>query len=113
MVFKVVLTNVGGNGGRGGDVILECAPSVWDFRSLQHHLVCYSHLFVIVNNKLACQSSIEVIDSYAVLQRAGKGGHGAPKNMIGTCGEDKVLFGCSLYLQAADGVIAFIIRPFN
>ncbi|GAY38099.1 hypothetical protein CUMW_034140 [Citrus unshiu] len=81
----------GGNGGRGGDVILECSPSVWDFRSLQHHLVCYSHLFVIVNNKLACQSSIEVIDSYAVLQRAGKGGHGAPKNMIGTCGEDKVV----------------------
>lgn len=50
----VLVTNVGGNGGRGGDVILECSPSVWDFRSLQHHLVCYSHLFVNVNNILDC-----------------------------------------------------------
>lgn len=32
--------NVGGNGGRGGDVILECSPRVWDFSGLQHHLVC-------------------------------------------------------------------------
>lgn len=30
---------VGGNGGRGGDVILECSPAVWDFSSLQHHVV--------------------------------------------------------------------------
>lgn len=29
----------GGNGGRGGDVILECSPAVWDFSSLQHHVV--------------------------------------------------------------------------
>lgn len=31
---------IGGNGGRGGDVILECSAAVWDFSNLQHHLVC-------------------------------------------------------------------------
>ncbi|PIN08079.1 putative GTP-binding protein (ODN superfamily) [Handroanthus impetiginosus] len=51
----------GGNGGRGGDVILECSTAVWDFSSLQHH-----------NN-------------------AKRGGHGAPKNMIGSRGADKVV----------------------
>ncbi|KAM7262108.1 hypothetical protein ACFE04_021185 [Oxalis oulophora] len=50
----------GGNGGRGGDVILECSPSVWDFRGLQNHI------------------------------NAARGGNGASKNMIGTRGEDKV-----------------------
>nr|POE59724.1 putative gtp-binding protein obgm, mitochondrial [Quercus suber] len=52
----------GGNGGKGGDVILECSPTVWDFSGLQHHVA------------------------------ANKGGQGASKNMIGTRGEDKVLF---------------------
>ncbi|KAL6519608.1 hypothetical protein OROMI_032884 [Orobanche minor] len=51
----------GGNGGRGGDVILECSAAVWDFRSLQHHI------------------------------NAKRGGHGAPKNMIGSRGADKVV----------------------
>ncbi|KAL3632676.1 hypothetical protein CASFOL_025660 [Castilleja foliolosa] len=51
----------GGNGGRGGDVILECSPAVWDFRGLQHHI------------------------------NAKRGGHGAPKNMIGGRGSDKVV----------------------
>lgn len=51
----------GGNGGRGGDVILECSPSVWDFSGLQHH------------------------------SKARRGGNGAPKNMIGSRGEDKVV----------------------
>ncbi|KAJ4781733.1 GTPase obg [Rhynchospora pubera] len=51
----------GGNGGRGGDVILECSHSVWDFSALQHH----------VNAK--------------------RGGHGISKNQIGTRGSDKVV----------------------
>ncbi|CAM8967134.1 unnamed protein product [Rhodiola kirilowii] len=51
----------GGNGGRGGDVILECSPSVWDFSGLQHHT------------------------------NAKRGGHGAPKNRIGSRGADKVV----------------------
>ncbi|KAJ7980855.1 GTP-binding protein Obg/CgtA [Quillaja saponaria] len=51
----------GGNGGRGGDVILECSPTVWDFSGLQHHLI------------------------------SNRGGHGTSKNMIGTRGEDKVV----------------------
>ncbi|KAJ8765288.1 hypothetical protein K2173_011985 [Erythroxylum novogranatense] len=51
----------GGNGGRGGDVILECSPAVWDLSSLQPHVIAL------------------------------KGGHGAPKNMTGTRGEDKVV----------------------
>lgn len=50
----------GGNGGTGGDVILECSGSIWDFSSLQHHT------------------------------KAGRGGHGLPKNQIGTRGSDKV-----------------------
>jgi len=36
----VSVFNVGGNGGRGGDVILECSPRVWDFSGLKRHLVC-------------------------------------------------------------------------
>ncbi|XP_021894610.1 probable GTP-binding protein OBGM, mitochondrial isoform X1 [Carica papaya] len=51
----------GGNGGRGGDVILECTPTVWDFSSLQPHI------------------------------KANRGGQGTSKNMIGTRGEDKVV----------------------
>lgn len=31
--------NAGGNGGRGGDVVLESSASVWDLSNLQHHLV--------------------------------------------------------------------------
>ncbi|KAG6484561.1 probable GTP-binding protein OBGM, mitochondrial [Zingiber officinale] len=50
----------GGNGGRGGDVILECSPSVWDFSNLQHHL------------------------------NAQRGGHGTSKNKLGSRGLDKV-----------------------
>ncbi|XP_021716149.1 probable GTP-binding protein OBGM, mitochondrial [Chenopodium quinoa] len=51
----------GGNGGRGGDVILQCTSAVWDFRGLQHHIT------------------------------GGYGGHGASKNKIGSRGEDKVV----------------------
>ncbi|KAF6171898.1 hypothetical protein GIB67_011795 [Kingdonia uniflora] len=50
-----------GNGGRGGDIILECCPAVWDFRNLQHHM------------------------------NAKRGGHGASKNQIGSRGVDKVV----------------------
>ncbi|XP_058087335.1 probable GTP-binding protein OBGM, mitochondrial [Magnolia sinica] len=50
----------GGNGGRGGDVILECSAAVWDFSNLQHHL------------------------------NAKRGGHGVSKNKIGSRGADKV-----------------------
>ncbi|KAL5205084.1 hypothetical protein ABZP36_009955 [Zizania latifolia] len=50
----------GGNGGRGGDVILECSLSIWDFSSLQHHM------------------------------KASRGGHGVSKNQIGTRGSDKI-----------------------
>jgi hypothetical protein len=31
----------GGDGGTGGNVILECSRSVWDFSNLQHHTVCF------------------------------------------------------------------------
>ncbi|KAG8090347.1 hypothetical protein GUJ93_ZPchr0011g27069 [Zizania palustris] len=50
----------GGNGGRGGDVILECSLSIWDFSGLQHHM------------------------------KASRGGHGVSKNQIGTRGSDKI-----------------------
>ncbi|PHT84925.1 putative GTP-binding protein OBGM, mitochondrial [Capsicum annuum] len=51
----------GGNGGRGGDVILECSPTMWDLSALQHHI------------------------------NAKRGGNGSSKNMIGTRGADKVV----------------------
>lgn len=51
----------GGNGGRGGDVILECSPSVWDFSGLQRHV------------------------------HAKRGGHGSSKSMIGSRGADKIV----------------------
>ncbi|KAH7672744.1 P-loop containing nucleoside triphosphate hydrolase protein [Dioscorea alata] len=51
----------GGNGGRGGDVILECSPAVWDFSNLQHHL------------------------------NARGGGNGVSKNKVGSRGSDKVV----------------------
>ncbi|KAL2480883.1 putative GTP-binding protein OBGM [Abeliophyllum distichum] len=51
----------GGNGGRGGDVILECSTAVWDLSCLQHHI------------------------------NARRGGNGTPKNMIGSRGADKVV----------------------
>ncbi|KAB8116197.1 hypothetical protein EE612_057201 [Oryza sativa] len=50
----------GGNGGRGGDVILECSRSVWDFSGLQHHM------------------------------KASRGANGVSKNQIGTRGSDKI-----------------------
>ncbi|PHT39435.1 putative GTP-binding protein OBGM, mitochondrial [Capsicum baccatum] len=53
--------NAGGNGGRGGDVILECSPTMWDLSALQHHI------------------------------NAKRGGNGSSKNMIGTRGVDKVV----------------------
>eukprot|EP00252_Welwitschia_mirabilis_P026344 TRINITY_DN8632_c0_g1_i1.p1 TRINITY_DN8632_c0_g1~~TRINITY_DN8632_c0_g1_i1.p1 ORF type:complete len:510 (+),score=99.07 TRINITY_DN8632_c0_g1_i1:149-1678(+) len=51
----------GGDGGRGGDVILECSDLVWDLSNLQHHL------------------------------KAQKGGNGLPKNRVGSRGADKVV----------------------
>ncbi|XP_012569718.1 probable GTP-binding protein OBGM, mitochondrial isoform X2 [Cicer arietinum] len=65
----------GGGGGRGGDVILECSPRVWDFSGLQRHLV------------------------------SEKGGHGSSKNKIGTRGADKVVrvpIGTVLHLVSGD-----------
>lgn len=35
----VIEISSGGNGGRGGDVILECTHAVWDFSGLQPHVV--------------------------------------------------------------------------
>ncbi|XP_024965772.1 probable GTP-binding protein OBGM, mitochondrial [Cynara cardunculus var. scolymus] len=65
----------GGNGGRGGDVILECSSTVWDLSSLQHHI------------------------------NAKRGGHGASKNKIGSRGDDKVVLvpiGTVLHLVEGD-----------
>ncbi|KAJ4878961.1 putative GTP-binding protein OBGM [Raphanus sativus] len=65
----------GGNGGRGGDVILECTHAVWDFSGLQPHV------------------------------KGGKAGHGTSKNRIGNRGEDKVLqvpIGTVIHLQEGE-----------
>ncbi|KAK7856811.1 putative gtp-binding protein obgm [Quercus suber] len=58
----------GGNGGKGGDVILECSPQFGT------SVVCNIMLY------LWCPAGCK------------QGGQGASKNMIGTRGEDKVLF---------------------
>ncbi|VAI04589.1 unnamed protein product [Triticum turgidum subsp. durum] len=50
----------GGDGGTGGNVILECSRSVWDFSNLQHHT------------------------------KAVRGGNGLSKKQTGTRGPDKV-----------------------
>ncbi|OAY45782.1 hypothetical protein MANES_07G091000v8 [Manihot esculenta] len=47
------------NGGRGGDVILECSSAIWDFSGLHHHI------------------------------NVARGGNGASKSMIGTREKDK------------------------
>lgn len=49
LVLSVFGTNVGGNGGKGGDVILECSPTVWDFSGLQHHVVCNYPFLIFLN----------------------------------------------------------------
>ncbi|MED6152801.1 hypothetical protein PIB30_095437 [Stylosanthes scabra] len=74
----------GGNGGRGGDVILECSPRVWDFSGLQRHLI------------------------------AEKGGQGSSKNKIGTRGADKVVHvpvGTVLHLVSGDSPSMIKIQP--
>ncbi|KAE9592325.1 putative GTP-binding protein Obg/CgtA [Lupinus albus] len=71
----------GGNGGRGGDVILECSRRVWDFSGLQQHLI------------------------------AEKGGQGLSKNKIGTRGADKVVHvpvGTVLHLLSGD--IPYVVK---
>lgn len=93
--LSVFGTNKGGSGGRGGDVILECSPTVWDFSGLQHHIVCNS-TFVIVWQNISLVIN-EKIDRNGLLQTAKRGGPGASKNMIGTRGEDKVLFQICFY----------------
>ncbi|KAI3679867.1 hypothetical protein L2E82_50847 [Cichorium intybus] len=71
----------GGNGGRGGDVILECSPTIWDLSSLQHHI------------------------------NAKRGGHGASKNKIGSRGDDKVvLVPVGTVLHLVEGHIPSVVE---
>ncbi|KAK1394544.1 putative GTP-binding protein OBGM, mitochondrial [Heracleum sosnowskyi] len=71
----------GANGGRGGDVILECSPSLWDFSSLKHHI------------------------------NAQRGGNGASKNMIGSRGPDKVvLVPVGTVIHLVDGEIPVVVE---
>ncbi|KAD3068237.1 hypothetical protein E3N88_36117 [Mikania micrantha] len=70
----------GGNGGRGGDVILECSPTIWDLSSLQHHI------------------------------NAKRGGHGASKNKIGSRGDDKVvLVPVGTVLHLVEGEMPYMV----
>jgi hypothetical protein len=51
--FTSILCSLGGNGGRGGDVFLECSHSVWDFSGLQHHVVCFTkNRFINLGNEV-------------------------------------------------------------
>ncbi|RLN30062.1 putative GTP-binding protein OBGM, mitochondrial [Panicum miliaceum] len=39
----------GGNGGKGGDVILECSWSIWDFSGLQHHMIAQVPVGMVIH----------------------------------------------------------------
>lgn len=74
----------GANGGRGGDVILECSPKLWDFSSLKHHI------------------------------NAQRGGNGASKNMIGSRGPDKVvLVPVGTVIHLVDGEIPVAVENYS
>jgi len=57
--------NAGGNGGKGGDVILVSSAAVWDFSNLQHHLVkpcpCVIVLLLLIHSffLMVCSRSKE------------------------------------------------------
>lgn len=69
LIFHV---NAGGNGGRGGDVILECSPAIWDFSCLQHHVVCYwLLLFVLLRTGLMFNPSCFCIHNISRMPREG------------------------------------------
>ncbi|CAA7389687.1 unnamed protein product [Spirodela intermedia] len=71
----------GGNGGRGGDVVLESSASVWDFSNLQHHL------------------------------NAKRGGNGTSKNRIGTRGADKLVqVPVGTVIHLVDGEAPFFVE---
>ncbi|KAG0474249.1 hypothetical protein HPP92_013935 [Vanilla planifolia] len=71
----------GGNGGRGGDVYLECSSALWDFSNLQHHL------------------------------NAKRGSNGISKNMIGTRGSDKVaLVPVGTVIHLVSGELPTLVR---
>ncbi|KAL5710852.1 hypothetical protein ACHQM5_021365 [Ranunculus cassubicifolius] len=71
----------GGNGGRGGDVILECSHAVWDFRGLQHHV------------------------------KGKRGGNGLSKNKIGSKGGDKILqVPVGTLIHLVEGEVAYVVE---
>ena len=100
----ILRSYVGGNGGRGGDVILECSPAVWDFSSVQHHIVCYFLPSCWIFFLDQCIDS----NSYFVKQNGKRGGHGASKNQIGSRGADKVMIHDSFFSNLSGSIISML-----
>jgi hypothetical protein len=67
MTFK----STGGNGGKGGDVILECSRSIWDFSGLQHHMVCLQkhHMHLLELDMVAALIAVLDLRSYFINYR--------------------------------------------
>jgi hypothetical protein len=66
-----MLKNAGGNGGKGGDVILECSRSIWDFSGLQHHMVCLQkyHMILLQLDMVAVLIIVLDVRSYFINYR--------------------------------------------
>lgn len=58
--------DAGGNGGRGGDVILECSPTMWDLSALQHHIVSFLTYCTISVAQLTINWIYPVTDWYLI-----------------------------------------------
>lgn len=54
------LIDAGGDGGRGGDVILECSTALWDFSSLNHHIVRQTLLYAPARNILKLNDKLSL-----------------------------------------------------
>jgi hypothetical protein len=61
--------NAGGNGGKGGDVILVSSAAVWDFSNLQHHLVKPCPCVIIIKSHVVAAYSFISPDGLLKVQR--------------------------------------------
>lgn len=61
--------NAGGNGGKGGDVILVSSAAVWDFSNLQHHLVKPCPCVIIIKSRVVAAYSFIFPDGLLKVQR--------------------------------------------
>jgi len=66
---NVIELSLGGNGGRGGDVILECTHAVWDFSGLQPHIVSVSVTLFVFSGNMSHENFSELVISMSFAER--------------------------------------------